>query len=45
MREFNQYIQVQDEVPEGMTLVQWWGVCLECQLDHDAVILNSPLDG
>ena len=44
MREFNQYIQVRDEVPEGMTLVQWWGVCLECQLAHDVVILNSPLD-
>jgi hypothetical protein len=44
MREFNQYIQVRDEVPEGMTLVQWWGVCFECQLDHDVVILNSPLD-
>ena len=32
MREFNQYIQVRDEVPEGMSLIQWWGVCLSVNL-------------
>ena len=27
-REFNHYLKGEDELPEGMTLVQWWGVCL-----------------
>jgi hypothetical protein len=27
-REFTQYLDVRDEVLEGMSLVQWWGVCL-----------------
>ncbi len=27
-REFNRYIKGEDELSEGMTLVQWWGVCL-----------------
>lgn len=25
--EFNRYLKGEDEVPEGMPLVQWWGVC------------------
>jgi hypothetical protein len=29
-KEFNQYLDVRDEVPEGMTLIQWWGVGLTC---------------
>ena len=27
-REFNRYLKGEDELLEGMTLVQWWGVCL-----------------
>jgi hypothetical protein len=27
-REFNRYIKGEDELPEGMPLVQWWGVCI-----------------
>jgi hypothetical protein len=25
-REFNRYLRGEDELPENMTLVQWWGV-------------------
>jgi len=25
-REFNRYLNGEDELPEGMTLVQWWAV-------------------
>jgi hypothetical protein len=27
-REFNQYLNGSDEVPNGMSIVQWWGVCI-----------------
>lgn len=27
-RSWNQYINVDDEIPEGMSLVSWWGVRL-----------------
>ena len=27
-KEFNRYLKGEDELLEGMTLVQWWGVCL-----------------
>ena len=27
-REFNRYLKGEDELPEGMPLVQWWGVCI-----------------
>ena len=39
-REFNRYIKGEDELPDGMILVQWWGVCrfyklhLEVELNH-----------
>ena len=26
--EFNQYLNGSDEVPNGMSIVQWWGVCI-----------------
>ncbi len=25
-REFNRYLRGEDELPENMTLIQWWGV-------------------
>jgi hypothetical protein len=25
-KEFNQYLNVQDDLSEGQTIVQWWGV-------------------
>ena len=28
LREFNQYIDGADEVPNGMSITKWWGVCL-----------------
>jgi hypothetical protein len=31
-REFNRYLKGEDELSEGMTLVQWWGVCLTSTL-------------
>ena len=27
-QEFNRYLKGEDELPEGMALVHWWGVCL-----------------
>ena len=27
-RKFNQYLNGSDEVPNGMSIVQWWGVCI-----------------
>ena len=45
MREFNHNIQVCDEVPEGMTLVQWWGVYFHLNsINQDLVKLNFSLD-
>ena len=26
LTEFNMYINTTDEIPEGQTIVQWWGV-------------------
>ena len=26
LTEFNKYINTTDEIPEGQTIVQWWGV-------------------
>ena len=31
-REFNRYLKGEDELSEGMTLVQWWGVRLASML-------------
>jgi hypothetical protein len=28
LREFKQYIDGVDEVPNGMTIIKWWGVSL-----------------
>ena len=25
--EFNHYLNMHDVLPEGMTVVKWWGVC------------------
>jgi len=27
LKEFNQYLNMIDELADGQTLVQWWGVC------------------
>lgn len=28
LREFKQYLDGVDEVPNGMSITKWWGVCL-----------------
>jgi hypothetical protein len=28
LKEFNIYLNTPDEIPEGQTIVQWWGVSL-----------------
>jgi hypothetical protein len=28
LKEFNIYLNTTDEIPEGQTIVQWWGVSL-----------------
>ena len=40
-KEFNQYLEVRDEVPEGMTLIQWWGVGLSCSLWFCGLLCSS----
>lgn len=32
--EFNQYINRVNEVPDGMSLIRWWGVCLVLILER-----------
>ena len=27
LAEFNRYLNTHDILPEGMTVVKWWGVC------------------
>ena len=27
LAEFNRYLNTHDVLPEGMTVVKWWGVC------------------
>ena len=28
LKDFNMYLNTTDEIPEGQTIVQWWGVSL-----------------
>jgi hypothetical protein len=28
-KDFNLYLNTADEIPEGQTLIQWWGVSLQ----------------
>lgn len=40
LMEFNQYLNGNDEVPEGMTLIHWWGVsiCIAITFFHELII-------
>ena len=35
LTEFHQYLNGNDEVPDGMSIIKWWGVCISpvCHLN------------
>jgi hypothetical protein len=40
LKEFNQYLDTTDELSDGQTLVQWWGVSA-CLIDINLVRVDS----
>ena len=39
MAEFNRYLNTHDVLPEGMTVVKWWGVCNFCYYCLQVVLI------
>ena len=33
LRDYRAYMDVSEQVPEGWTAIQWWGVCFPFDLD------------
>jgi hypothetical protein len=36
--EFDRYMDTHDIVPDGMSIVHWWGVCSSCDLNYETGI-------
>jgi hypothetical protein len=44
-KEYNMYINTIDEIPEGMTITQWWGVSLTYYFSfYHMLTVFSPVD-
>jgi hypothetical protein len=33
LRDYHAYMDISEQVPEGWTAIQWWGVCFQFDLD------------